>query len=76
VRIVIEVPAEDFEALEGDDRIVLDGPLEEIEVRQRDGLLNFTRRIVGVVPISGVVAQQQEVAEGGPPLRVFTGPKE
>jgi hypothetical protein len=71
VKLVIELPAEDFAAADHGKAINLRGPITSVEVKQTDGLLSFEREAAYVVALGRHVATQQGIAEGGPAIQIW-----
>lgn len=70
MKLIAELDVVEYERTQRSDRSVLVDALTEIEVRQADGLLSFTRRIVGLEALSGEVSHTLGLPRG-PAIRVF-----
>ena len=72
MRLVLEVPDSDYEAVQGLDMLVLTVPV--VEVRQEGGLLSHEREVALVEGIGGACLEDHGL-ETGPAMRVFLMPR-
>jgi hypothetical protein len=67
--LVVEVPADRFDALAGEER--LDAPIERVVVRQQGGMLEKGFRCRWVECIGPLVAQERGLPDGRPALAIW-----